>query len=258
MSTTDSQRFHIFFAGECLPGFDEAAVRPALAKLFKADAATLDRLFSGQRQRIKRDCDEGTALKYQKAMAAAGARALVLPADDQVGAPAAAPAEAPSSSAPESPAIPQSNTETTSASGGLSLAPAGTDVLRPDERQDVVAADIALDHLSMAAVGERLGTTEAVSVPEVPAPDFQVADVGEHLSEKTAAATTTTPDTSTISLVEGEFNLSDCAPPPVSPPVIGEGLSLADSGSELLNPEERRTDASQAPDTSHLSFDADN
>lgn len=264
MSTTDSQRFHIYFAGECLPGFDEGAVRPALARLFKADAPTLDRLFSGQRQRIKRDCDEGTALKYQKAMAAAGARALVLPADDQARAPATPPAQAPSvasaapsSSAPEAPATPQTDTAAPSAPDGLSLAPAGSDVLRPDERQNPVAADIALDHLSMAAPGERLSTGEVAAVPDAPAPDFQIADVGEHLSAQTVAPTTASPDTSAISLVEGELDLSDCAPPPVPPPSIGEGLSLADSGSELLNPEERRTDAAEAPDTSHLSFDAD-
>jgi hypothetical protein len=77
MANDAEQRFNIEFAGECLEGHSPEAVRAGLAALFKADAAALERLFSGKRQRIKRDCDKATALKYQKAMTGVGARAII-------------------------------------------------------------------------------------------------------------------------------------------------------------------------------------
>ncbi|MDP5072133.1 MAG: hypothetical protein NWQ45_14645, partial [Congregibacter sp.] len=77
MATEHHERYDIAFGGECLEGHDPLAVREALGALFKADEATLDRLFSGTRQRIKRNCDKATALKYQKSLAAAGAKAIV-------------------------------------------------------------------------------------------------------------------------------------------------------------------------------------
>ncbi len=258
MSMTDNQRFNIYFGGECLSGFDEATVRPALAKLFKADESTLNRLFSGQRQRIKRDCDESTALRYQKAMAAAGARALIVPAEAADGtAPAtttetpAPPASGGPASAPSAPAAQQPSPEPP----GLSLAPAGSDVLRADERRETPPAHIDLDHLSLAAVGERLGSAVPEPAAPVAAPDLQVAAVGERLSEQRDDGGAAAPDTSSISLAEGDFDLSDCAPAPAAAPVTGDGFSLAESGSDLLSPDERRETGGQAPDTSHIRLD---
>ena len=40
-------------------------MRANLARLFNADEATLDKLFSGKIQLLKRDCDEATAEKYR-------------------------------------------------------------------------------------------------------------------------------------------------------------------------------------------------
>ena len=67
-------RYSIYFAGELLDGHDRATVRAGLAKLFNADEATLDKLFSGKAQMIKRGCDKATALKYKQAMERAGAQ----------------------------------------------------------------------------------------------------------------------------------------------------------------------------------------
>ena len=67
-------QYDIYFAWEMLDGHEPAAVRAGLGKLFKADDATLDKLFSGKRLLIKRGCDKATALKYKQAMEKAGAR----------------------------------------------------------------------------------------------------------------------------------------------------------------------------------------
>ncbi len=95
-----SESYNIYFAGELLPEHDASEVRARLAKLFNANDATLDKLFSGKRQLIKRDCDKATALKYKQAMEKAGAKPVVTrsgesaeaqPADSADTAPAAAP-----------------------------------------------------------------------------------------------------------------------------------------------------------------------
>ena len=64
--------YNIYYAGEVLAGFDQSQVRKSLGALFKAGDATLDKLFSGKPQLLKRDCDEATALKYKQAMERAG------------------------------------------------------------------------------------------------------------------------------------------------------------------------------------------
>ena len=56
-----SERYDICFSGQVLEGHDAETVRDRLAKLFKADRATLDKLFSGKTQIIKRGCDKTTA-----------------------------------------------------------------------------------------------------------------------------------------------------------------------------------------------------
>ncbi|MCP5431125.1 MAG: hypothetical protein H6962_13650 [Chromatiaceae bacterium] len=46
------QSFDIYFLGESLPGADPVAVRRGVAKLFKVQEASIERLFSGQPLRV--------------------------------------------------------------------------------------------------------------------------------------------------------------------------------------------------------------
>ncbi len=86
-----SESYNIYFAGELLPEHDANEVRARLAKLFNANDATLDKLFSGKRQLIKRDCDNATALKYKQAMERAGAVPIVRPVEPPAAAQPATP-----------------------------------------------------------------------------------------------------------------------------------------------------------------------
>ena len=43
------KRYNVYFAGEILEGFEAGQVRAGLAALFKADEATLQKLFSASR-----------------------------------------------------------------------------------------------------------------------------------------------------------------------------------------------------------------
>lgn len=163
MSSADSERYDIFFAGECLEGRDPQAVRAALGRLFKADDQTLDRLFCGQPQRIKGGCDTATANKYRQALTAAGAKVSITPASGRV---AASPAAAsPPAAAPDS--------------GRLTLADAG-------ERLGPASADVAAltpPDFDLAEVGADLGPPPS---PPPPAPDtsgLSLAREGGDLSD---------------------------------------------------------------------------
>lgn len=253
MTDADSKRYDIYFAGECLDGHTAADVRAAIGKLFKAEGDTLEQLFSGQRQRIKRDCDRATAVRYQKAMANVGARAIVTNA----AAPAAPSAEQAAATAPsqaadaESP--PQEAAEDTA---DMSLAPAGSDVLRPEERASIEPASIDVAHISVADAGEDLSIEPIEAVPPVEAPDLEVEDLGVDLDQTPLPEPAAAPDTSAIDLAPADYDLSDCAPPTAPAPDVDlDTLSLADTGSDLLSESERQKPQANAPDTSHLALD---
>jgi hypothetical protein len=244
MSSDAKQRFHVEFAGECLDGHAPERVRAGLASLFKADEAALDRLFSGRRQRIKSDCDRATAARYQKAMTGVGARAIIVasaPGTDTD--PAAAATEAPAAS------VAAGDT------AQIELAPPGSDVLSPEERQTVTPPEIDLSHLSLAETGSRLAE-ESAAPPTVEAPQYELGETGARLAPEPSGEAPAPPDISALDLAPEGGDLSDCAaPPPATAPPSTEHLSLAESGSDLLKEEERRKVTAVAPDTSHLSVD---
>lgn len=78
-----SQRYRIVLDGAVAKGHDVAAVKRNLAKLFKTDAPTIDRVFSGRPAVIKQGLDAEQALQYIAALAQAGAvgRMEAMPAD---------------------------------------------------------------------------------------------------------------------------------------------------------------------------------
>ena len=142
--------YDICFAGEILEGQTLATVRLKLGKLFKADEATLEKLFSGKVQVLKRDCDRETALKYKTAMERAGAKVIVRDkaagqttpaaekaptktvesAAERIARLAVAPDMGVSAPSPAQTAPDQGSADTS----GIDLAPPGSDVLRPEER----------------------------------------------------------------------------------------------------------------------------
>ncbi|WOJ93886.1 hypothetical protein R0135_01645 [Congregibacter variabilis] len=245
MATDNNERYDIAFAGECLEGHDPAAVREAMGKLFKADDATLERLFCGTRQRIKRNCDKATALKYQKSLAAAGAKAIITLAT------AASPALEPvASPAPEQVVSEESD------DGDLTLLPGGSDILRPDERTQHQEAALDLSHISLAETGDRLSEETVDKGPAVNAPNFDVAEPGAQIGPELAQTPSVAPDTSALDIAPVGEDLgahSSQTSPPVS--VSTEHLALADTGSDLLKAEERKVSNEQAPDTSHLALE---
>lgn len=261
MSESNSERYDIAFAGECLDGHALADVRAGVAKLFKADESTLNRLFSGTSQRIKRNCDKATALKYQKAMNAIGARVTIsgvssAATESQQAAEVSKDSGANSKSVSDTPTDRGSPESQGSA---LELAPAGTEVLRAEERQAVQEATINTAHLSIADTGTTL-SDPVQPLPSVSVPDFEIADVGATLDEQApnSAVDTTPHDLSAFELAPAEHDLSDCVPPSSTAPQVSlDHLKVEEAGGDLLRSEERAEQSVKAPDTSHLSVTQD-
>ena len=67
------QHFDVVFRGDVESGQSVMIVKEGLAKLFKADAARIEQMFSGKPVVIKSNLDEETALHYQSSLKKVGA-----------------------------------------------------------------------------------------------------------------------------------------------------------------------------------------
>ncbi len=240
-----SDTYKLVFRGEVLDGQHPAVVRKRLAAAASFQEAQLDKLFSGQPVIVKREADTATAARLQGLFKNAGARLRVLPVDGE--ATRAAP-----STAVETPAATD-----TADSAGYELLPAGSDLLRQNERTEFVPRNVDtgrlslegarftlpdaaparatgpdISHLSLAAAGSDLGEPSEAP-PEAPVPDFGLAEAGVDLGQLSVAVA------APLDLEQLDFELApagaDLAParraaPPPAPDT--SGLSLAPDPSQ--------------------------
>ncbi len=148
-----NQQFDVFFRGDIAPGQAVSEVKERLAGLFKLEAAQVEQLFSGRPTAIRRNLDEAGAKKYEQALLKIGALAELRPVVVEVeGAPAPQAATATSIESPAAPVNPSAPL----AEASISLAPVGSDVLRPDERSSVEAVVVDVSALALEPGGGEL------------------------------------------------------------------------------------------------------
>jgi hypothetical protein len=217
-------KYDIYFRGEILPGADEAQVKAAIAKIFKADDTKLAQLFSGKVNTIKKAVDKGTAAKFQQAFKKAGAKAVITLAK-------ASQEKAAEEKAAEEKAalgnVAKAEPKTVEDSN-WDVLPSGSDLLKPDERRNIPDANIDtsaikmvspfaeveeserpappapdVSHISVADVGEDMNPERAAPVPdlELDLSEFSVAEVGADLNDKKEKKVPPAPDTNHIKLV---------------------------------------------------------
>jgi Tfp pilus assembly protein PilE/ribosomal protein L40E len=85
----DSQRYNIIFEGKIADGVDMEIAKGNLQRLFKADRATVDKLFSGKRTILKKDIPAEAVKKYQAALTNAGVECTTDPDLSSAAAPVA-------------------------------------------------------------------------------------------------------------------------------------------------------------------------
>jgi len=274
-------RYNVYFAGQLLAGQDLATVRENLAKLFNTDSATLEKLFSGKAQLLKRDCDKATALKYQQAMERAGAQPIIksseaeaaprtaappetaaapaatLTAAQRIAALAAAPDES-SYRSDNSDTLPSGQEQSPAGAGPdvMQLAPPGADVLREDERHQPDTQEVDTAGLEIDAAAQRLSEE---SPPPPAAPDtshMTLGDAGETIPNLPSDQVPLSPDTQAINLSPEGTDFSDCAAPEAQAPTLDlSDMALAPTGSDVLEEKYREREQPQAPTTDHISLE---
>ncbi|MCX2976665.1 hypothetical protein [Candidatus Marimicrobium litorale] len=244
-----SERYDICFSGQVLEGHDAETVRARLAKLFKADRATLDKLFSGRTQIIKRGCDKATALQYKKAMENAGAqpifRASAKPND-----------KTPSQEALGSAATPSSiATSADTQNSGITLAPPQSDVLRDSERQVVVERKVDTSMLQLNEAGSLLTSTPPAPITLVNTDHISVAEAGAEIPNLLSPEAPPIPSTDDIQLTAVGGDMSGLAPAAAEAPRVDlSGLRIEPPGSDILEKHQRRSTRGKIPPTDHLSI----
>ena len=83
-------RYEVIFSGQIQEGAELAEVKARIARMFKADQATIARLFSGKRIVIKKNLSAEAADKYSIAFTRAGAICELAPMPEATASPAPA------------------------------------------------------------------------------------------------------------------------------------------------------------------------
>lgn len=230
--------FNVYFAGEILEGYSLDGAREKLGTLFNTDETTLQKLFSGQPQLLKRNCNKATALQYQQAIESAGAKPIIRAANAPAPEPRIKPAPAADTSqkisaaqriaalaqAPDNatygrePAPATEPEPDDEPAEGLYLAAVGSNLLRPSERAEPITSEVDTTNITLGTPTDRL--TEA-SAPPPPAPDtrhLSVASAGEDIPTLPSDAVPLDPNTDALNLAPEGTDFADCAAPAVQRP----------------------------------------
>lgn len=167
------QSFDIYFLGEMLPDADPDTVRRGVAKLFKVQEDSVERLFSGQALRVKQAVDADVASRYRTAFRDVGALIQIV----ANGSPPPSTKPAASSAAPLSSARTGGKAaETPSVGNAMGLAPPGATI---DRAESPPPANI--DTSSLEALPPNTGSLEDCHVekPHRPIPDISHLNLRE-------------------------------------------------------------------------------
>lgn len=241
---SSEELYNIVFKGELVRSVDLATAKKNLGQLFKMDGTKLDALFSGKSVVLKRNLNFETANKYRVAIKKAGARVDLVAAESEK------PPEKlqeksslgkaqfgerlPEPDVKENSVADSQVTDDTPASadvsGEMSLAPAGSDVLLPSERQAIPEANVDISQLSLKdAEGDLLdeGEKRQFTSLDIDLSAMNIAPVGEDLLQENEKQRVdpVSVDTSALSVAEPGARMSEPGPPPPPPPDVS-GISL--------------------------------
>ncbi|NQX88633.1 MAG: hypothetical protein HRT77_08200 [Halioglobus sp.] len=261
----ETERYDIYFAGQVQDGQEAQEVRIQFRALFDADDTTLDRLFSGRPNIIKRGCDRATAQRYKNAMERAGAVPVIRAqqntvhtskektAAEKIAALAAAPDETGYRQAQQ---VSQLASQATKPSdSGIELSPPGTAVLRESERAKPVNREVDTSALFIDTTATRLAAESQPPVLSLDISHLTVAEAGTTIPNLLTAETHVSPNTDALSLAALGTDYSDCATPEPPPPTLDlSGLSVDAPGANLVEGQYRKKHTDEMPATSHLSL----
>ena len=188
--------FDIAFSGQIVDGADLQAVKQVIGKIFKADEARLDMMFSGRRVIIKRQADEITMIKYRGAFQKAGAVCEIVDLSEEA------------ADAPDKPSQPVNKTPETSQdddSDYVSKYPESDEVPQAllSTPLDVKGENIQDLSADVAPVGSSMQhQIETVDEPEIDISGIDVAPVGSDMSQNKGKEIPPPPDTTGLTMAD--------------------------------------------------------
>lgn len=247
----DQLLYDVYFTGKLVEGADPQAARESFAKLFKAGPEAVDRFFNGNPQVLKRGVEKAEALKYKAALHKAGMM-VAFKAHQEAGSEGQPAAQQPVEQAATAAPPETSQTQSSGDDGDWSLAPVGSDVLKPDERREVPDADIDTSAIKLESA---FSAVEPAPREEPPAPDtshISVAGVGaDILVDKPEAPPPPALNLDAISLAPPGSELEELREQltPVNPDI--SDITMAEVGADILEGQEKAPPP-PAPNTDHL------
>ena len=177
-------RFDVYFSGQLAPSVDADQAAEQLARLFKTQPARLAPLFTGKPALVKRNLSRAEAVRYRQALSQAGMTSIFR----EHGAPAPPPASNQTTPAAAAPIRSTTERVTSTTAESISetsfaLAPVGSDVLTPEERQQTAPVEVDISGLSLAPAGtELLRPDERIETAaiEVDTSALQIVASGAH------------------------------------------------------------------------------
>jgi hypothetical protein len=236
-------QYDIFFRGEALDGSDINHTKAHFSKLFKAEGAKLEQLFSGKVIALKKNLNKVDAAKYQQLFKNAGAKIYIKAAVIDTAAAAPTPVQPTTDSeAAKKPAASTSN---------LEVMPAGSDVLNSQERKADVQSNIDTSKITLSPESALppIKVQPAVNIPDIS--HLSAADVGSDLLiDKPITAAPPSPNTEHISVADLGCDMQDYYDDIPSFPPDTDHISLAEVGENILAAKAPST--AKAPDVSHI------
>ncbi len=224
-----NQEFDIIFRGDIVFGHQLADVKQRLQKLFKADAAKVDALFSGRPVPLKRGLDQASAEKYKEALTRAGAQVDIVPGGET---------KPVSVSVARPLPTPPASTSTPIAAAPLTLAQRLEQQAAAAEKE---AADKAAVKVEQQREQEARAQAAALSGVQN---SWSLAPVGADLLQPTERVTEVpvVVDIGGLSLRPAEAgNILDASeqPPGVIATVIAPNFGVAEAGADLIRADEK-------------------
>ena len=255
--------FDIYFSGKVIDQDQVEAVKQKVGKLFNANEAVLNQLFSTQPTKIKKAVDMDTAIKYRVKFREAGAIVDIRPS--QSAAPAPPPAaeaipennftaeEAKAAPVPQAstPSVSPQDTATPSAQNlEASLAMPGSVI---DETPETPPASFNTDQFDLGAANEGSLEEFAETVIAAPAPDISSLDL-DHTTGPLDTSPEPEPlevDTSNLAIDAFSGDL-DQTPPPPPADIDSSSLTASAANTGSLEEFDSRPEPVPVPDTSKL------
>lgn len=264
--------FDIYFSGKVIDEDQLPEVKQKIGKLFNANEAVLNKLFSGQPTKIKKAVDMDTAIKYRVKFREAGAIVDIRPSQSAAPPPASAPAadaipqsnftaaetvtpEPASKPDPSQPSEPQTvpqEAAAASAPGSIdaSLATPGSII---DDTPEPPPANYNTDQFDLGEANTGSLEEFAETVIPAPIPDISSLDV-----EQTDAPLDTTPEPEPLDVDTGDMAIDsfsgDLDQTPPAPPanIDTSNLTASEANTGSLEEFDSRPEPKPIPDTSKL------